>query len=127
MDSRNIVSIMEINAAEDLRYAAQISGDIPALERMFDEELVYAHSTGALDGKSGFIESIKSGRVKYRSMERHDTQIRIFGALGILTGRSKFEVSVNGIESVVRLSFHSIWEKRLSGFHFISWQATLTP
>lgn len=123
----HIVSEAEINAAEDLRYAAQISGDVPALECMFGEELVYAHSTGAFDGKSGFIESIRSGRVKYRSMERYDTQVRVFGALGILTGRAKFDVSVNGIESVVRLSFHSIWEKRVTGFRFISWQATLTP
>jgi hypothetical protein len=122
----NSVTGIEVNAAEDLRYAAQITGDIAALERMFGEDLVYTHSSGMIDGKASFIESIKSGKVRYRKMERHDSQVRVFGTLAVLTGRAVFEVSVNGIDSSVRLRFHSIWEKRANGLQFVSWQATLS-
>ena len=60
-------------------------------------------------------------------MERDDVKVRIYGGIAIITGRARFEVTVNGADSTVRLRFHSIWAKRGAGLQFVSWQATLLP
>jgi hypothetical protein len=117
----------EALAAEDARYLAQRSGDIDGMETLFGDDLVYQHSTGVLDDKAGFIRAISSGEVRYRRMERHDVKVRIYGGIAIITGRARFEVTVNGADSTVRLRFHSIWAKRGAGPQFVSWQATLLP
>src|SRR5262245_61116176 len=55
---------------EDARYAAQTSNDFAAMEKLFGDDLVYIHSSAVVDGKKEYIESMRSGRVKYRSMRR---------------------------------------------------------
>jgi hypothetical protein len=115
----------EALAAEDARYLAQTSANIAAMETLFGEDLVYQHSTGALDDKAGFVQAIRSGAVRYRKMERHDVKVRIYGGIAIITGKARFEVTVNGADSTVSLRFHSIWAKRGAGLQFVSWQATL--
>lgn len=117
----------EALAAEDARYQAQINARFDIMELMFGDELVYQHSSGALDDKTGFIRAISSGAVRYRTMERYDVKVRIYGGIAIITGRARFGVTVNGADSTVRLSFHSIWAKRGAGQQFVSWQATLLP
>ena len=117
----------EALAAEDARYQAQMIAEIVAMETLFGDDLVYQHSTGALDDKTGFIRAISSGAVRYRTMERDDVKVRIYGGIAIITGRARFEVTVNGADSTVRLRFHSIWAKRGAGPQFVSWQATLLP
>jgi hypothetical protein len=78
--------------------------------------------------KARYIESMRSGAVKYRSMKRSDVMVRTYGCVAILTGRADFVVSNKGQDSTVALRFHTIWVKRDGGLQFISWQATrLTP
>jgi hypothetical protein len=117
----------EALAAEDARYRAQTNSDFAAMERLFGDDLIYQHSTGMLDHKAGFIRAINSGMVKYRQMERHDVIVRTYGAIAIITGRARFEVTVGGIDSAVSIRFHSIWVKRGANPQFVSWQATLLP
>lgn len=122
-----MITEREALAAEDARYVAQTTSDIASMETLFGNDLVYQHSTGALDDKAGFIRAISSGAVKYRQMERHDVKVRIYGGIAIITGRARFEVTVNGADGTVRLRFHSIWAKRGASPQFVSWQATLLP
>ena len=72
--------------AEDARYAAQTSSDFAAMERLFGDDLVYVHSNGDLDDKQGFIEAQRS-RTIYRSMERSEVKVRVYGPVAIITGR----------------------------------------
>jgi len=113
--------------AEDARYAAQTGLDFFAMERLFADDLVYLHSNGVIDDKAGYIESQRSSAVIYRSMQRSDVKVRVFGPVAILTRRAKFEVRVNGDERTANLLFHSIWTKRGAHLQFVSFQALPAP
>ena len=113
--------------AEQARYTAQISGDFAALERMIGEDLVYIHSSSNVDTKASFIESQRSGAVKYRSMKPLDLKVRTYACVGIVSGRLDVEVTVRGQENALKLLFHSVWAKRTAGLQFVSWQATRLP
>ena len=113
--------------AEDARYAAQTGGDFTLLERLIGDDLVYIHSSALVDGKASYIDSQRSGSVRYRAMRRSNVTVRTYGCLAIITGQGNFDVTVKGQDRSVELLFHSIWAKRDSGVQFISWQATALP
>jgi len=113
--------------AEDARYTAQTANDVAALERLFGQDLVYIHSSAAVDDKGSYIESMRSGTVKYRAMRRSDVKVRTYGCLAIITGNAEFDVTARGKDVSVQLRFHSVWAKRDQGVQFVSWQSTPVP
>lgn len=113
--------------AEEARYAAQMSNDFAALERLIGDELVYVHSSTNIDTKASFIESLRSGAVRYRNMRRGDVRVRCYGCIAIITGQGSFDVTVRGQDLTLNLLFHVVWAKRASGVQFVSWQATRLP
>ena len=121
------ISAEETWSAEQARYAAQTGGDFAALERMIGDDLVYIHSSSNVDTKASFIESQRSGTVKYRNMKPLDINVRTYGGIGIVSGRLDVDVTVRGQDSLLQLLFHSVWAKRSAGPQFVSWQATRLP
>ena len=121
------VTADEALAAEDARYAAQMGDDYGALQKLLGNDLVYVHSSAVVDTKASYIDSMKSGTVKYRVMRRSDVTVRTFGCVAIISGLGNFDVTVKGQDVAVEIRFHSIWAKRDNGLEFISWEATRTP
>jgi len=117
----------EALAAEQARYAAQTSNDFAAMERLFGNDLHYNHSSNIVDTKASYIESMRSGDVRYRIMKQSDTKVRTYGCVAIITGVGDYEVTVKGKDMAVQIRFHAIWAKRPGGAQFISWQATRFP
>ena len=126
-DCGGAVTADEALAAEDARYAAQMGDDFGALQKLLANDLVYIHSSAVVDTKASYIESMKSGTVKYRVMRRSDVKVRTYGCLGIITGNADFDVTVKGQDLSVQLRFSSIWAKRVAGAQFVSWEATRVP
>ena len=123
-DCSGTITVEEALKAEEARLAAQMSGDVAAMQRLFGDDLVYIHSSTAVDTKASFIESIRSGNVKYRSMKRSDVKVRTYACIAIVTGSANFEVTARGQELSLHLLYHAVWAKRAAGAQFVSWQAT---
>jgi hypothetical protein len=121
------VDAADVEAAEDARYAAQTTDDYAALDKLIGDDLVYIHSSAVVDNKASYIESMRSGNVKYRVMRRSDVTVRTFGCLAIMTGLANFDVTVKGQDLAVEIRFHSVWVQRDKGLQFVSWEATRTP
>jgi len=122
------VTADEAQAAEDARYKAQTSNDFAAMERLFGNDLVYIHSSSVVDNKATYIDSMRSGTVRYRIMRRSGVKVRTYGCVAILTGDANFDVTVKGKDLSVELRFHTVWVKRGAELQFVSWQATrVTP
>jgi hypothetical protein len=123
-DCSGTITVEEALKAEDARFAAQMSGDVAAMQRLFGDDLVYIHSSTLEDTKASFIESIRSGNVKYRGMKRGEVKVRTYGCIAIVTGSANFEVTARGQELSLHLLYHAVWAKRAAGAQFVSWQAT---
>jgi hypothetical protein len=121
------VTAEEALASEDARYAAQTGDDFGAMQTLIGDDLVYIHSSAVVDNKASYIESMKSGTVRYRVMRRSDVTVRTYGCIAIISGLANFDVTVKGQDLAVEIRFHSIWAKRDRGLQFISWEATRTP
>jgi Domain of unknown function (DUF4440) len=121
------VTAEEALASEDARYAAQMGDDFGAMQKLIGDDLVYIHSSAVVDNKTSYIDSMKSGAVKYRVMRRSDVTVRTYRCIAIISGLGNFDVTVKGQDVAVEIRFHSIWAKRDNGLQFISWEATRTP
>jgi hypothetical protein len=121
------ITVDEVLQAEAARYAAQTSNDISTMQRLYADELVYVHSSTVQDTKTSYIESMRSGAVKYRKMNMGEVKVRTYGGVAIISGPAVFEVTVRGEDRTLNLLFQAVWVKRSAGLQFVSWQSTRLP
>ncbi|MGH9844164.1 MAG: nuclear transport factor 2 family protein [Blastocatellia bacterium] len=76
---------------------ALVKADAAALEKIYADDLIYTHSSGTVDTKASYIDSLKTGKAKYESIERDDVKVRFYGDTAIVTCRSVIKVNKNTI------------------------------
>ena len=76
---------------------ALVKADTVALEKLYTDDLIYTHSSGTVDTKASYIDSLKTGKAKYESVERDDIKVRFYGDTAIVTCRSVIKVNNNTI------------------------------
>jgi hypothetical protein len=117
-----------LQAADDERVAATVAGDRARLTAIYSDDLHYAHSTGAVDTKESYIESITSGRLKYLSMDYQERSFS-FPAPGIalMSGRAHVKVGKADGTAEMVLSFLGVWREEKGQWHFLAWQSGKLP
>ena len=127
-DCSGTITADEAMKAETARYAAQTTNNFAAMEKLFGNDLTYNHSSAATDNKTTYIDSMRSGRVKYREMKPNtDTKTRTYGCVAVITGTAVYEVTVDSQNRTVPLRYTVVWVKRPGGLEFVSWQSTGIP
>ncbi len=121
------VSEAQVQAAEDARYAAQTTLDYSALESLLADDLIYIHSSAAVDNKQSYIAAMRDGSVRYLAMKRSEVQVRTYGCVAVMTGVGQFDVQIKDKLLNVELRFHSLWIRREGRLQFVSWQSTRLP
>lgn len=118
----------EISQLEDQRYAAMIAKDMPALDRLFADALVYTHSTCLVDDKASYMEGIRTGKFDYRKAERFDVSMSVHnGDTVIVTGRAHLDILASGTPKTLRNRFTNVWVKGPKGWQMAVWQSTPLP
>jgi ketosteroid isomerase-like protein len=117
----------EILALEDVRFKAMVSADVKLLEELMHDDLIYTHSSAVVDTKASYLESLRSGKTRYKSQKRLEERVRLCGDCALVTGRAEMEAEVNGVHKVLRLRYLDAWTKTPQGWKFIAWQSTALP
>jgi len=115
-------------AADDARVAATKSADREKLAEIFSDELRYAHSSGTVDTKQSYIESLTSGRTKYLTLDYAERAFT-FPAPGValMTGRAHVKVANATGEVDMQLSFLAVWREENGKWRFLAWQSCKLP
>ncbi len=117
-----------VSAADDARIAAMKSPDRDKLAAVFSDELRYAHSSGVVDTKAGFIDILVTGKTKYVG---YDIEERAFTfpvpGIALMSGRTRVQAeSSNGkMDSV--LSYLGVWREENGQWRFLAWQSCKLP
>jgi hypothetical protein len=117
----------EILGLEDKRFAAMLAKDLVALERMVHEELLYTHSSGITDTKASWLDSMKSGKVKYKSASCSERRVRVLNDVALINGKAHIEADIGGEPRTLRLLFLNAWAKTPQGWKFVAWQSCPQP
>jgi ketosteroid isomerase-like protein len=117
----------EILGLEDKRFGAMIARDFAGLEKLVHGELLYTHSSGLTDTKASWLESMKSGKTKYKSVNCSDRKVRIFGDVALVTGKAAIEAEIGGQPRSLKLLFLNAWTRTAQGWKFVAWQSCPQP
>lgn len=116
-----------VKAAELARFKAMTTGDFAALAKALGDDLVYTHSSAAVDTKASFLEALTSGRTKYQSIEPREMTVRVYGNTAIINAAAHFLVNANGQQLDNQLRFTDVWVLRDGRWQMVAWQSTKLP
>jgi len=123
----NEARVSEVLAAERARIEALVADDFEALEQIFADDLLYVHSNANVDSKASFLDSLRSKRLKYKSLTHSDQRVRCYGDTAILTGQTNVISISDGKENLHRLRFTLVYVLEKGRWRFTTWQSIRLP
>lgn len=103
---------------------ALVKSDVAALEKLYDDTMVYTHSSGGVDNKSIYIGNIKSGATKYQSMTRDDIKVNVYGNAAVVTCHWDVHVLARGSKIDTNARYIHVYVKRKDGWKMVAHQST---
>lgn len=113
--------------ADDARCQALMDNDLEALAQLMADDIIYTHSSATVENKDQYLESLRSGRLRYRSVQRKNEQLRVFGQVAVMHGRAIMQVDINGQTKDLNNLFQSVWVERDGRWELASWASTVIP
>ena len=111
-------------AAEKARFEAQVSKNTDALNQLLADDLVYVHSSGNVDTKQSYIQSIKEGNSTYNSIDVQEQKVRLYGKTAIINGICYIKRPVvDGKNNDLKLRYTDVYVKKGGRWQMVTWQS----
>lgn len=111
-------------AAEKARFEAQVSKNIDVLNQLLADDLVYVHSSGNVDTKQSYIQSIKEGNSTYNSIDVQEQKVRLYGKTAIINGICYIKrPAVDGKNNDLKLRYTDVYVKKGGRWQMVTWQS----
>ena len=102
----------EVEKTERAWAAAVQKGDEAGMNKIYADDMVYAHSTGLAETKAQYLAKLKTGAQKYTGIEIQTLKVKVLKELAIVNAQGKFLGSTNGVPFDNRLAWTHIYVKR---------------
>lgn len=120
--------ITAVRAADDERISAMLAADPVRLTALLSEQLHYAHSSGVIDTKASFIESLAGRQVVYESAEYVQRDFIPAGpGVMLMKGRARFKAGRGAERNMLDLNFLAVWREEDGRWRFLAWQSSRNP
>jgi hypothetical protein len=120
--------IAAVRAADDERLAATQAADPARLNAVFSDALHYAHSSGKLDDKASYVQSLTSKNTIYESFAYQARNFTVAGpGIVLMTGRVVIHASNAGVKVINDLNFLAVWREEGGKWRFLAWQSCRNP
>lgn len=103
------VSTALVLALEERRQKALLAGDLPTLQALLADDLVYVHSTGVCDSKASYLAKLSGGSLKYLSLNFSDLQVQTLQQTAVVRGCMAAVISKDGQPKNVDSLFMTVW------------------
>jgi len=115
-----------LNADND-RFAAMQKADVAALERLLGAELRYTHTSAVVQSKDEFIADIRTGTLKYLSIEPKDQKVQVYGNVAVVTGGAAVHIILRGNDQSFQIRYTNVHVNRNGKWQMVAWEATRVP
>jgi ketosteroid isomerase-like protein len=106
------------------RMTAMAEKDIPTLNRLLADELIYTHSSARLDTKTSLIGAMESGATVYTSVVPSEVVAQDLGDAVVLTGVAAISVKSSGTANSFRVRFTDVYARKGGQWQMVTWQST---
>jgi len=124
--AQSTVDAKVLTAVENMRLA-MISGERAALENVASPDLTYGHSSGKLEDKAAFVESIASGKSNFVSIELKNQTVKVSGKTAIVRHELHAKTNDGGKPGEVHLGILLVWQKQGRDWKLLARQAFKLP
>ncbi len=104
-----------------------VNPDKAALEALVSDQVSYGHSSGKLEGRTSFIESLTSGSSDFVKINLTDQTIQLFGKTAIVRNKLFANTNDGGKPGEVKLALVLVWQKQQKAWKLIARQAVKLP
>ncbi|MFD2091004.1 nuclear transport factor 2 family protein [Blastococcus deserti] len=119
--------VRAVLAAEDERYAALLGPDLDTLDRLYDERLSYAHSSGVRDTKAEYLGKIRSGYYVYQRVEHSTERVETAGGTVVVIGRMTADLTVEGTPKTIDNLALAVWTRDTGRWQLLAYASTPLP
>ena len=117
----------EIRGAEKAWAEAVKARDFAALDRIFTPELIYAHSTGAIESKQKYIDRLRAGKQRYEGITQENIKIVPYGDSVVAHSLMR----MTGVNDAGPFNDHvmmmHLWVKKSGSWRLAAHQTTKAP
>ena len=115
----------KVRELDRARRAAMVESDIASLERLLSQDLVLVHASARVDTKESFLASIRSGTLKYLSVDVRDDFCRILGdTAAVFGGIAVVKGMVDGVRLERTNRYSIVWHRNETDWQAVHWQST---
>lgn len=114
-------------AAVDKLKNAMVSGERKALEEIAANDLSYGHSSGKLEDKATFVETIASGKSDFVSIDLKNQTVKITGKTAIVRHELHAKTNDGGKPGEVHIGIMLVWQKQGKDWKMLARQAYKLP
>jgi ketosteroid isomerase-like protein len=118
------MSIKDIKALEDQRFAALLAGDLEALARLLHKDLRYVHSSGDIDTRDTYLAQLGTGTSSYLEAKRTNEKIIVRGETAMVFNQLDMSVIYLGQPRQVHSTALAVWILEQGTWQLIALQST---
>lgn len=117
----------QISALSDQVIQAQLKNDPSFFEKYYADDISIIHGDGTVWTKAQEIANLKSGSLKYGSVETRDRKIHVYGDTAVVTFLISFKGVVGGKPYNGDLRRTMVWVKQNGNWKTVAYQVTRVP
>lgn len=120
--------VAAVRAADDERVAALLAANVDRLTLVLSDQLHYAHSSGAVDTKASYLESIATHHSVYVSIEYVQRDfVPVAPGVVLMEGRARINAGSSTQQNLLDLNFLGVWRNEDGKWRFVAWQSCRNP
>jgi len=105
-------------------FQAILRADAAVLERVWADDYSLTNPGGNVMEKAGFIGALKSGDLKFETLDLSDTNVRVYGDAAVVTGRATVKAKGDNQDISEQVRYTSVYVKRQGRWQAVAMQTT---
>lgn len=105
---------------------AVVAADLAALDKIFTDDLIYTHSNAVIDHKADYIRKLRSGEMKYQSIDYESMEVRVYGDAAVVHSKARIKAQTTSSVDFKALMLH-VWVRSSGEWRLAAHQTTRLP
>jgi ketosteroid isomerase-like protein len=115
----------QISALSDAMIQANLKGDSDFYQKYYAEDATIVHGNGKLLTKDQELADLKSGSLKYESIDVREKTIHVYGDTAVVHILLTFKGLLNGMPfDPIDLRRTVVWNNQKGNWKIVAWQVT---